>query len=173
MWHTAKCATCGMTFAMTEEFYRARNDDGEAFYCPAGHELVYRPSKAELERRVADLERREGQWEEAWDELRADYEIRGQALATERRRAAAYKQHFKRVKAEKVAGGADWRRYFSVFGLETVDRAISVALNMAPTTRQEKDLHDFALMVEQMHRLLRDAEDRGVRWPVPGSGDNG
>lgn len=31
------CASCGMTFAVTEDFERRRRDDHKTFYCPAGH----------------------------------------------------------------------------------------------------------------------------------------
>lgn len=45
------CHMCGVTFGMARDFKNQRHTDGETFYCPAGHGMVYRETtKQELER---------------------------------------------------------------------------------------------------------------------------
>lgn len=55
---TVRCATCNMEFCLPEEVHCRRLKDGEIFFCPSGHENVYRPSRNDrLERRVRELEK--------------------------------------------------------------------------------------------------------------------
>lgn len=35
------CPTCGIFFAVTEEFEKRRTNDGKSFYCPHGHSMSY------------------------------------------------------------------------------------------------------------------------------------
>lgn len=35
------CASCGVTFAMTDDYINSRRDDHATFYCPNGHDNLY------------------------------------------------------------------------------------------------------------------------------------
>jgi DNA-binding XRE family transcriptional regulator len=53
---------CGQIFAMSKEFYDARQRDGATWYCPSGHPRVFRETeaqrlKAELARAHTDVDR--------------------------------------------------------------------------------------------------------------------
>jgi hypothetical protein len=50
------CPTCNVQFGLSNELYSQRQEDGETFYCPFGHKIVFRPSANErLRQEVADL----------------------------------------------------------------------------------------------------------------------
>lgn len=36
------CASCGVTFAMTDAYIKRRRDDHATFYCPTGHANFYK-----------------------------------------------------------------------------------------------------------------------------------
>lgn len=44
---THDCPTCGVIFALTEEFEQRRRTSGNCFYCPNGHSLGYEESAAD------------------------------------------------------------------------------------------------------------------------------
>ena len=48
------CGNCGIPFAIPDNLYRARNDDGGGFYCPNGHNISWAAAnaKAKLEREL-------------------------------------------------------------------------------------------------------------------------
>jgi len=47
------CCMCGITFAMTKNYYNDRLEDGNGFYCPAGHEQIFTDSEVQkLEREI-------------------------------------------------------------------------------------------------------------------------
>jgi chromosome segregation ATPase len=46
---TQACVSCGMLFAVAEDYDRRRREDHQQFYCPAGHSQVY-SGKSEAER---------------------------------------------------------------------------------------------------------------------------
>ncbi len=50
-----QCPVCGVVYGLPERLDRNRRDDGDTFYCPNGHELVY-PEKEESERTKAELQ---------------------------------------------------------------------------------------------------------------------
>lgn len=60
------CGECDMDFAVPDEFYKKRKEDGERWYCPRGHCRVFRDS---------DLERTKKALNEA--------QLRNNKLATE------------------------------------------------------------------------------------------
>lgn len=65
-----ECCNCHMTFAMSEAFYRARRDDKEWFYCPAGHQQHF-TGKSEEEKLRALLAEKERSLE--WERSRTRY----------------------------------------------------------------------------------------------------
>jgi hypothetical protein len=50
---TIDCASCAVTFGLPERMLKARRDDGAIFYCPSGHQNVFRKTLADRLR--ADL----------------------------------------------------------------------------------------------------------------------
>lgn len=42
------CCRCGIQFAIDTGFEARRREDGEDFYCPNGHSLVFKDSEADL-----------------------------------------------------------------------------------------------------------------------------
>lgn len=44
---TEECLTCGMSFAMTEDFRSKRLKDHKNFYCPSGHTQYFSADSAE------------------------------------------------------------------------------------------------------------------------------
>jgi len=96
-----RCPTCDITFGVSVSFHKGKVDTGEEFFCPAGHSMHFRPTKAELELKVVGLEVRLAEWEEYAGRL-------SEFLATERERAtkallsaAGYKSQWMRVRGEK------------------------------------------------------------------------
>lgn len=45
------CGVCGIDFAMPDWLYKARRDDGQAFWCPRGCRIGYTESEADRLRR--------------------------------------------------------------------------------------------------------------------------
>lgn len=53
------CASCGVAFAMESTHLQQRRDDGQPFFCPNGHQLSFRETKARrLEKELAEERRR-------------------------------------------------------------------------------------------------------------------
>lgn len=51
------CCQCNIRFDITDELYAARKSDGKAFYCPNGHQLVFKDTEvSKLKEQVAELE---------------------------------------------------------------------------------------------------------------------
>lgn len=48
------CASCGMTFGMSDDFVGRRRKDGGSFYCPAGHPNHFRENENDRIRRERD-----------------------------------------------------------------------------------------------------------------------
>lgn len=94
--HRVECCNCGVVFAITQDMYERRLEDGENFFCPNGHKQHY-TRKEKLEDKIAELE----------DKLqlaknRATYnQNQSQHRANQVR---AYKGHLTRLKM-KVADG--------------------------------------------------------------------
>ena len=57
--HVEECCNCGVVFAMTIEFYRARQKEKEegSFYCPNGHGQHYMGKSDEQRRKEAERQR--------------------------------------------------------------------------------------------------------------------
>lgn len=100
------CATCDITFGLSDQLYRKRKEDGQGFMCPHGHSSVFHPSKADrlasenahLRRRVDKLEHQRDFWEEQYDELATEWREQGKALTKAKLRTAGYKRQWLRVK---------------------------------------------------------------------------
>lgn len=92
------CASCGMVFAITQDFEKRRREDGKGFYYPNGHSLSYGNSE------IDKLRKKLGQVEEnaVWWRARAcDYEEDAQR---EKRQKAAVKGQLTKFK-KRVANG--------------------------------------------------------------------
>lgn len=55
---TLVCGECGVTWAMPAPLRSARLSDGKSFFCPNGHERVFRDTEEARLRRALDAERR-------------------------------------------------------------------------------------------------------------------
>ncbi len=47
------CGECGLVFGMPDGLYRARQKDGEVWWCPAGHQRVY-TNRRELQEQLKE-----------------------------------------------------------------------------------------------------------------------
>lgn len=53
----ASCCVCGIQFAAPRKWLQNRRDEGGKFYCPNGHELVFRqPETEKLREKISRLE---------------------------------------------------------------------------------------------------------------------
>lgn len=104
---TAKCATCGMEFGLSDEFYDRRQQDGEGFSCPVGHVSVFSPSlSAILKRRIDELEKINNQLDEMYKHLDQQF-VRicdenlqlKKDLGIQRRRVTYYRRKLNDLKA--------------------------------------------------------------------------
>lgn len=83
---TCSAEGCGVTFALDDEFIRARRQDHATWYCPNGHRRYY-PDKSDLEKAQDEVERAKRR--AAWLTSEVDQE-RARADHNERR-ANGYK----------------------------------------------------------------------------------
>jgi hypothetical protein len=92
------CAECGITFAAPEGFWSERERDGRIWYCPNGHQRVYRETveqqlRRELQQKEERLQRvrqdRDRYRDQADAEARSHAATRGHLTRTRRRAAAA------------------------------------------------------------------------------------
>jgi elongation factor P hydroxylase len=105
---TQECcyAGCGVLFAMTEDFDRARREDHRWWYCPNGHQQQY-SGKTEAEKLKEQLaeERRQRQRAEQniayWQDEASEHREKAEH---ERRRANGYKGHATRI-SKRVKNG--------------------------------------------------------------------
>lgn len=90
------CCECGITFAFTRDFYDEKRKDEGLFYCPNGHPQHYTESELKrLQKKVKSLEEDRKWWID--EAVRRDKKFEHQ-----RRRAAAYKAHFTRIKKKDL-----------------------------------------------------------------------
>ena len=89
---------CGLPFAMPTRLYEQCKKNGNTFYCPLGHTVVFRESDVDRMRRARDLLKQ--QIAERDDRISDLY---GQ-VETEERRTAAYKGHITKLKKRASAG---------------------------------------------------------------------
>lgn len=90
---------CGVSFALSDEFIKARRHDHATWYCPNGHARHY-PARNQVEEAKAEAARLSQQldWQQA-----ATKRARVQAEA-ERRSAIAFKGHATRLRNRAAAG---------------------------------------------------------------------
>lgn len=97
------CCQCGMAFAMTRDFQnralKNRGQNGQVFYCPAGHRQWYTgESEADKLRRERDrLKQNEAWYEQRNRELREEAEH-------QRHRANGYKGYATKLRKRAKAG---------------------------------------------------------------------
>lgn len=96
--YVTDCWSCGVVFAIPNDYDDRRRADGRRFYCPNGHTCCY--SETEADRLRKQLER--AQREANWRGQDAKY-YREQAQASARS-AAAYRGHLTRIR-KKIAAG--------------------------------------------------------------------
>lgn len=90
------CCECSVTFAMTEDMYKRRLEDGNLFYCPNGHGQHYTSAKdakqkiKELENQLRFSKNRETHFKELEEHRR--HQVR------------AYKAHRTRLKNAIIRG---------------------------------------------------------------------
>lgn len=59
------CCSCGMQFAMTQDFRQRRYDDGGEFFCPSGHrQLFMKSAVTRLKEELAAAQRQQAHAEE-------------------------------------------------------------------------------------------------------------
>ncbi len=92
------CASCGVVFALPETLEKRRRNDGESFYCPNGHSMVFRKTELDKANERADTLERRLTFER--DQRRA---AESEAL-TEKRRAAAARGQLTKMR-NRVARG--------------------------------------------------------------------
>lgn len=51
-----RCCRCGVAFAIPEHLMEGCRDTGNPFYCPNGHNLVYKSRIKDLEKRLGERE---------------------------------------------------------------------------------------------------------------------
>lgn len=97
------CCSCGVAFGMTRDFYNRRQEDGQLFYCPAGHNQYY----TRREKLEAQLKELKGELREAhadvryWNEQAEEQALRA---ATAKRQAAAARGQVTKIK-KRVGNG--------------------------------------------------------------------
>jgi hypothetical protein len=103
---TETCSTCGILYAMEEEFQKERLADKQSFYCPKGHSQKYTgESEADKLRRERNLLKQ--QIAQKDDEIKWQREAKEKAREEaqhERRRANGYKGHATRITKRAKAG---------------------------------------------------------------------
>lgn len=57
-----ECGECGTHFAMTQTMYKKRQEDGKGFYCPLGHERVFRDTEVMQLKRKLEAKERDLEW---------------------------------------------------------------------------------------------------------------
>lgn len=90
------CCNCGVHYAVTREFEKARREDKQTFYCPNGHPMVYSKSEADTLREKLAEEKRNAEF---W---RAAERRQEERVEQERRSKAAIKGQL--TKAKKRIG---------------------------------------------------------------------
>jgi hypothetical protein len=101
------CATCGVLFAVTDDYYERRAWDSANFHCPNGHTNTFAgKSRAELERKIADLTLQVQRRDYLIDQERVE-------LACEKKSHAATKANLTRVR-QRIGNGVcpECRRHF-------------------------------------------------------------
>lgn len=90
--HTLECYKCNTHFAMSDLKYRRCMDLKEVFFCPNGHEQVFRESEVERLKRELEAHKRTLEWtRNSRDRYQKDYEH-------EKHRANGYKGALTRTK---------------------------------------------------------------------------
>lgn len=92
------CARCQVSFGITADYMARRREDGQDFYCPSGHQNVYRETDLDRARKRAKKA------EDAAAQARQSEQFHRDRAAQERRSSAAYKGHLTRAK-NRVANG--------------------------------------------------------------------
>lgn len=92
------CGDCGIRFAAPKSWWETRQEDGKSFYCPNGHQRVFRESTADRLRRERD--RLAQQVAQRDDEIRRQRELREAA----ERQASAARGQVTKLKKRASAG---------------------------------------------------------------------
>lgn len=95
---TEDCCHCGVTFAMPVSFNKQRREDGDWFFCPAGHKQHYTETEAEIERKKREQAERRLASEQEWSRRMQN------DLAAERKSHATTKGQLTKTR-KRVQGG--------------------------------------------------------------------
>ena len=87
------CINCQVTFAVTDEYAKARRRDHKSFRCPNGHSQYY-PAKSNEEKLKEQVKRCQAD-ADFWEE---NYDKKEEALIQVDRSRSAYKGHLTRLK---------------------------------------------------------------------------
>jgi hypothetical protein len=91
------CPTCGVIYAISEEFGERRRSDGKTFYCPNGHTVSYHGDMDKLREQLRTAER-DARWYKDAERRAAD------RAQTAERSAAAYKGQTTRLRKRAITG---------------------------------------------------------------------
>lgn len=92
------CPSCGVLYALAEPYRAKREEDGRVWYCPNGHDVLYRETEADRARKAQQRAERALRYtEEALTAERA-------ALQGERRQHAATKGKLTRERTRTANG---------------------------------------------------------------------
>lgn len=101
-----ECNTCGIQFAVTEDFIE-RRDDHKGFYCPNGHNLYF-PQKSDADKLRDQLKEQERQTKKAEYEgflYKQEYDREHEAHQATSKQLSTTKGQLTKTK-KRIAGGA-------------------------------------------------------------------
>jgi adenine-specific DNA methylase len=89
------CPSCGLLFAITNEFQHRRSEDGKGFYCPVGHNMSYHETDVDRLRKRAEKAERDAAnaKEDARVERAAKIAMKGQLTKAQHRADRGVCQH--------------------------------------------------------------------------------
>lgn len=88
---TIECGNCGIVFGVPHQWLKDKRDSGGGFHCPNGHPRIFGEGRADKYRREAER-------------LRQRMAEKDDEIASEQKRAAAYKGQVTRLKKRSAAG---------------------------------------------------------------------
>ncbi len=92
------CCTCGINFAMPDWLQAAARQDGRLFYCPSGHNMVYRDNENARLKKELDKEKLRA------ETLRRDVDEQARLRRIEEEARAAVERKLKRTEKRARAG---------------------------------------------------------------------
>ena len=108
MTYTTTCITCNIEFSMPVALKMKRLKDGQSFYCPRGHPMIFTDSEnarlkdqvAELQRENRNLAKSAKDWRDTWKRLHEMWTDTYDQLKLARRQKGYYHGRYKMLKAQ-------------------------------------------------------------------------